>query len=65
MDALYENIALTTRNSLIDQEMQILMKPYAERAEKLCIKNSQDLQLPLDLFHNQARRRVALGLIIP
>ncbi|MGZ4958185.1 MAG: trigger factor [Methylomonas sp.] len=63
MDALYENIAITTPNALIDQEIQAMMQPYAERAKKMRLK-LEDLQLPRDMFESQAKRRVALGLIL-
>jgi len=63
MDALFENIAINTPNALIDQEIQAMMQPYAERAKKMHMK-LEDLQLPRDVFEAQARRRVALGLIL-
>lgn len=63
MDALYENVKITLPNALIDQEIQSLMKPYTERASKAKLK-LEDLNLPRDMFENQAKRRVALGLIL-
>ena len=63
LDALYANINVTLPNALIDQEVQSIMQPYAERAKKLKLK-LEDLQLPVEMFENQARRRVALGLIL-
>ncbi len=63
MDALYENVVITTPNALIDQEIQSMMQPYAERAKKMRLK-LEDLQLPRDMFESQAKRRVALGLIL-
>jgi trigger factor len=63
MDALYENVVITTPNALIDQEIQSMMQPYAERAKKMRLK-LEDLQLPRDMFETQAKRRVALGLIL-
>ena len=63
MDALFEKVSVTLPNTLVDQEIQVLMKPYAERAEKMKLK-VEDLNLPRDMFENQARRRVALGLIL-
>jgi len=50
-------------NGLIDQEIQALMKPYAERAKNMRLK-LEDLNLPRDAFEAQAKRRVALGLIL-
>jgi trigger factor len=63
MDALYEKVEISLPNALIDQEIQALMKPYAERANKARMK-LEDLNLPRDMFESQARRRVALGLIL-
>jgi len=63
LDALYEHVQITLPNALIDQEIQALMKPYAERAGKAKLK-LEDLNLPKDMFENQAKRRVALGLIL-
>ncbi|MDX8127226.1 trigger factor [Methylomonas sp. OY6] len=63
MDALYENIVITMPNALVDQEIQALMKPYAERAKNMRLK-LEDLNLPRDAFEAQAKRRVALGLIL-
>jgi trigger factor len=63
MDALYEKVEITTPNALIDQEIQALMQPYAERAQKMRLK-LEDLQLPRDMFENQAKRRVTLGLLL-
>jgi trigger factor len=63
MDALFEHVKISLPNALIDQEVQSLMKPYAERANKARMK-LEDLNLPQDMFENQARRRVALGLIL-
>ena len=63
MDVLYANVPVTLPNALIDQEVQALMKPYAERAKNMRLK-LEDLNLPKDVFEDQARRRVALGLIL-
>jgi trigger factor len=63
MDALYEKVEITVPNALIDQEIQALMQPYAERAQKMRLK-LEDLQLPRDMFENQAKRRVTLGLLL-
>jgi trigger factor len=63
MDALYETLTITVPNTLIDQEIQALMQPYAERAKKMRLK-LEDLQLPRDMFETQAKRRVTLGLLL-
>ena len=63
MDALYEKIQLTVPNTLVDAEVENLMKPYIETARRQKMK-LEELQLPRDVFEEQARRRVALGLIL-
>ncbi|MCL7422538.1 MAG: trigger factor [Methylobacter sp.] len=63
MDALYEKIQITVPNTLVDQEVENMMKPYIETAKRQKMK-LDDLQLPRDAFEDQARRRVALGLIL-
>ena len=63
MDALFEKFPLTVPNTLVDIEVESLMKPYLETAKKQKM-NLQDLKLPRDVFEEQAKRRVALGLIL-
>lgn len=63
MDALYEKIKVTLPNTLIDQEVDSMMQPYIENAKKQNLK-FEDLNMPRDTFEKQARRRVALGLIL-
>lgn len=63
MDALYENIKINIPNVLVDQEIESLMQPYIENAKKRKLK-IEDLNLPRDNFEDQAKRRVALGLIL-
>jgi trigger factor len=50
-------------NVLVDQEINTMMQPYAENAKKYKLK-LEDLNLPRDMFETQAKRRVALGLIL-
>jgi len=63
MDALYEKIQVAVPNTLIDIEVDSLMKPYVETAKRQKMK-LEDLKLPRDVFEEQAKRRVALGLIL-
>ena len=63
MDSLYEKIQITVPKALIDQEVQTMMKPYHENAKTRGTK-IEDLDLPTDVFEEQATRRVALGLIL-
>ncbi|MDD5460715.1 MAG: trigger factor [Methylococcales bacterium] len=63
MDALYEKIQITVPDTLVDAEVENLMKPYIETAKRQKM-NLEELQLPRDVFEEQARHRVALGLIL-
>ncbi len=63
MDALYEKIQITVPNTLIDREVENMMKPYLETAKRQKMK-LDDLKLPREIFEDQAKRRVALGLIL-
>jgi len=63
MDALYEKIQLTVPTMLVDMEIENLMKPYIETAKRQK-KNPDELKLPRDAFEGQAKRRVALGLVL-
>jgi len=63
MDALHEKIQITVPTTLIDQEIENLMEPYKQTAKRQKIK-LEDLQLPAEVFEEQAKRRVALGLIL-
>lgn len=63
LDALHDNIAVNIPKALVDQEIQQLQQPYVERAKQMRLK-VQDLNLPAEMFEEQAKRRVALGLIM-
>jgi trigger factor len=63
MDALYEKVQVIVPNTLVDQEIESMMKPYIETAKRQKMK-LEDMKLPRDAFEEQARRRVALGLIL-
>jgi len=63
LDAVYEQLKPTVPNALVDQEIATMMKPYAENAKKYKL-TLEDLNLPRDMFEEQAKRRVALGLIL-
>jgi len=63
MNALFEKIQITVPNTLVDQEVESMMKPYIETAKRQKMK-LEDLKLPRDMFEEQAKRRVALGLIL-
>ena len=63
MDALYTKFQITVPNALIDEEVERLMTPYIESAKRQKMK-PEDMLLPRDVFEEQAKRRVALGLIL-
>ena len=63
MDELYEKIQITIPNALIDSEVENLLKPYVEKAKRQKV-NIEELNIPRDAFEEQAKRRVALGLIL-
>jgi len=63
MDALFKHIEVTLPRTMIDQEIDQLLKPYQENAIKQNL-DPKDLQIPREGFEEPARRRVALGLIM-
>jgi trigger factor len=63
LNALYDNIQIATPAALLDQEIEALMQPYIERAASMG-QSVDNLPLPRDVFETQARRRVALSLIM-
>ena len=63
MDALYEKIQFTVPNVLVDQETEKLMQPYIETAKRRNIK-LEEMPIERELLAEQAKRRVALGLIL-
>ncbi|MCF7969774.1 MAG: trigger factor [Methylococcaceae bacterium] len=63
MDVLYANIPVTLPLVMIDQEVESLMKPYYESAKKRNV-DVNDIKPANADFEEQAKRRVALGLIL-
>ncbi len=63
MNGLYEKIKTAVPNTMVDQEVESMMKPYIETAKRQKMK-LEDLKLPRDAFEEPAKRRVALGLIL-
>lgn len=63
LDAVYEKVPVTVPNVLLGQEIERLMEPYKNSAKKNKIK-LEEMNLPSSMFEDQARRRVALGLIL-
>jgi trigger factor len=63
MDALYTKFQITVPNALIDEEAERLVAPYIESAKRQKIK-PEDMNLPREAIEEQAKRRVALGLLL-
>ncbi len=63
MDALYETLQIAIPNVLVDEEIKNVRKPYEANAKQQGLK-VEDLDLPKEMFEAQAKRRVALGLIL-
>jgi len=63
MDALYATVPVALPVVMIDQEVEILMKPYYENAKKRNV-DINDVKPANADFEDQAKRRVALGLIL-
>ncbi len=63
MDALYASVPVALPVVMIDQEVESLMKPYYENAKKRNV-DINDVKPANADFEDQAKRRVALGLIL-
>ncbi len=60
MDLIYEQNKVEVPMALIDEEIKALQKQTQERIGQ----GAGSLELPRDMFEEQARRRVTLGLVI-
>jgi trigger factor len=60
MDLIYEQNKVEVPKAMIDDEIEALRKQTRERIGK----GAGSLELPRDMFEEQARRRVTLGLVI-
>ncbi len=60
MDLIYEQNRIEIPKSLVDEEIDALRKQTRERLGK----GAGSIELPRDMFEEQARRRVTLGLVI-
>ena len=63
MDVLYATVPVALPVVMIDQEVESLMKPYYENAKKRNV-DINDVKPANADFEDQAKRRVALGLIL-
>lgn len=63
MDSLFEKFSINLPDVLIDQEIEMLKEPYKENAKR---QNQvvNDSDLPREMFEEQAKRRVTLGLVL-
>lgn len=64
MDVLVENAELDLPNSIVQSEIQNMMKSAREEMRARGMKDIDNMTLPEDLFKAQAERRVRLGLIV-
>jgi trigger factor len=62
MDALLEKNAIDIPQAMVQQEAQALLEQT--KANMAQSGHSSDIELPMDLFEDQAKRRVSLGLLI-
>ena len=63
MDSLFDKFSINLPDVLIDQEIEMLKQPYKENAKR---QNQvvNDSDLPREMFEEQAKRRVTLGLVL-
>jgi trigger factor len=63
MDSLFDKFSINLPDVLIDQEIELLKQPYKENAKR---QNQvvDDNDLPREMFEDQAKRRVTLGLVL-
>lgn len=64
MDALLKAASFDVPKSLIDSEVEDLVARTREDFKQRGMPNAQTMDLPADLFKEQAERRVRLGLIV-
>ncbi|MGL4667457.1 MAG: trigger factor, partial [Saezia sp.] len=64
MDVLVDNAELELPNSIVQSEIQNMMKSAREEMRARGMKDIDNMPIPEDLFKVQAERRVRLGLIV-
>lgn len=62
MDAIVENNELEVPDALVDNEINQMMSSLKEKAQQA--QQPTDMDLPKELFEDQAKRRVKLGLLL-
>lgn len=64
MDALLSISELDVPKALIEQDQQRLVELARQDLEQRGVPNAKDAPIPVEMFHDQAERRVKLGLIL-
>lgn len=64
MDALIEKHEIQVPQSMIDREAQSLLEDTRQRMEQQGQGQAGNFELPLDIFKEQAERRVKLGMLV-
>ncbi len=60
MDLIYEQNKIEVPKAMLEEEIDILLKQTRERLGQ----GAGSMELPRDMFEEQARRRVSLGLVV-
>jgi len=61
MDLLFDSNKIEVPKALVEQEVDALLKQATDRMQNMA---PEGLKLPRDIFEEQAKRRVVLGLVI-
>ncbi len=61
MDLLFDSNEIEVPKALVEQEIDALLKQATDRMQSMA---PEGLKLPRDIFEEQAKRRVVLGLVI-
>jgi len=61
MDTLFEENPVELPVALIDQEIERMLTPYKEAAQK---QGKSEADMPKEMFEDQAKKRVGLGLLL-
>jgi len=61
MDLLFDSNAIDVPKALVEQEIDALLKQATARMQQMA---PEGIELPRDIFQEQAKRRVVLGLVI-
>ncbi|MGI4861500.1 MAG: trigger factor [Janthinobacterium lividum] len=64
MDALLSISDLDVPKALVEQDQQRLVELARQDLEQRGVPNAKDAPIPVEMFHDQAERRVKLGLIL-